>query len=136
VLDHDLALIRGYKKPSVQHSTMEEQELDEWFTEQREKLEARFYAVLNENKESTKEKERFEKDYQELILEFQKRQMALYAQQKRLAALQAPMARWSSQHALLQTQLENWWAGRKAAYKKWRFDRKIRRILKDKRDLY
>ena len=131
--------MRGYKKAAVQYCFMDEAEIDERFSAQKENLEERFYAVLNDQKASEakrqKAKERFEKDYRALIEDLQKQQYALYLRQKRAVAMRAPFLRITEHMSLWRASCKQWFTSRKQAVKKWFFDRKVRRILRDKSDL-
>jgi hypothetical protein len=125
--------MQGYKKSTASRAMMEEQELDEWFNEQKERLEERFYAEAE--KDVAKAKARFDKDYQLLIRQFQQKQGALYDQKARAARLHKPVDRMRERWRLTISEVRQWIAAKRLAVKKWRFDRKIRRILKDKSDL-
>lgn len=112
---------------------MEEPEIDEWFSEEKERLEERFYAEAQ--KDVAKAKERFDHDYRKLILNFQAKQEQSYDAAKRKAALQKPLARFKERRRLAAEAVRQWWQQRTLALKKWWFDRKVRRIIKDKSDL-
>jgi hypothetical protein len=109
---------------------MEESELDDWFNEQKEMLEERFYAEAQ--KDVAAAKAHFDKDYKKLIREFQEKQVKIYEHKERAARLQKPIAR-SRELMRLRTQaVKQWWRQMRLDVKKWRFDRKIRRILKQR----
>jgi hypothetical protein len=110
---------------------MEESELDDWFNEQKEQLEEKFYA----SKDPVKAKQEFDSAYKKLILNFQKKQEAIYDHKRRIAALQAPIARQREHMRLFFSRIGDWFSARRQAMKKWMFDQKIKRILKDKSDL-
>jgi CRISPR/Cas system CMR subunit Cmr6 (Cas7 group RAMP superfamily) len=112
---------------------MEESEVDDWFNEQKEMLEERFAA--ESQKDLYKAKDRFDKDYKRLLLEFQKRHGKVYDQKLRQARMQKPIARFRERKRLLVESTDLWFTERKLAIKKWFFDQRVKRILKDKRDL-
>lgn len=112
---------------------MEESELDEWFNEQKELLEERFYQRAA--KDSLKAKEEFDVAYKKLIVNFQQSQQDIYAKQKRNAALQKPIARARERINLFFTSISMWFSVKRESVKRWFFEQKIKRILKDKRDL-
>jgi hypothetical protein len=114
---------------------MDDAELDDWFTEEREKLEERFLYAVQENKGPERAKVAFERKYRSLIAKYQREQQAIYDHKRRSEAIQAPITKWKARIAEKQDDLGLWWAARKTAVRKWFFDRKVRRILKDKRDL-
>ena len=117
---------------------MEETELEEWFVREKEKLEERFSTVLRTEKDDKKinrAKEHFDSKYRALIHKYQNKQNSMYTQQRRAAAMQAPIARIREHTQTFFKRIKDWKEQKKQAVKKWRFDRKVRRILKDKSDL-
>lgn len=125
--------MQGYKKATAQSAIMEESELDEWFNEEKEKLEERFY--LEAEKDVYKAKDHFDKDYQTLIKLFQQKHDKLYDQQVRAAKMRKPIERFQAKIELKKMLTKQWINEKKLAVKKWIFDQKIKRILKDKSDL-
>jgi hypothetical protein len=123
--------MRGYKKPTVHRRVMEDSEVDDWFNEQKEKLEEKFYA----SKDQVKAKEEFDVAYRKLILGLQQKQEAIYEHKMRMAAMQAPIGRIRDKTKLFFASIGVWFTLKKQAVKKWFFDQKIKRILKDKSDL-
>ena len=113
---------------------MEESELDEWFNEQKELLEERVAAGL-QGKDPVRAKHEFDAKYKALIVEFQKRQEQIYESKERSIRLQKPVARAKERFATLIKRIADDYKNRKLIIKKWFFDRKIRRIVRDKRDL-
>ena len=114
---------------------VEETELDEGFAEARERLERGYFAAVTQGKDPDKVKLVFDREYKSLIVELQKRQAQLYESRRRNAALKAPFARYASGLKLVFKRLSDKWDNRGHPIKKWRFERKIKRILKDKSDL-
>jgi hypothetical protein len=118
---------------------MEESDIDEWFSEEKERLEERFYAALNASKSTEKAKDnakkRFDKDYRALIATLQKKQLDLYERKRRVAAIHAPIDKAMARMRLASMRVTQWSAAKKEAVKKWFFDKKVRRILRDKSDL-
>jgi hypothetical protein len=112
---------------------MEESEIDEWFTAQKEKLEERFFATFQKNAEQAKLE--FDVAYKKLILEFQKRHNDLYSKQLRDAKMRAPIERLKEGVRLRKEAVRTWYKEKVMAFKKWRFDKKIKKILQDKSDL-
>jgi bisphosphoglycerate-dependent phosphoglycerate mutase len=113
---------------------MEESELDEWFNEQREKLEEKVYADIN-GKNPQRAKEEFDKRYRALIAEFQKKQAQIYESKERSARMQKPIAAVKLNLGLAWQACTGPFRRMKPAIKKWFFERKIRKILRDKSDL-
>jgi hypothetical protein len=114
---------------------MEESELEEWFSESREKLEERYFAAVTAGKDTEKAKLEFDKGYRSLIAGFQERQAQLYEHKLRAAALKAPFARVRDRVRLFFKRIGDRWRNRGHPIRKWLFERKIRRILRDKSDL-
>lgn len=114
---------------------MEETELDEWFTAARERLEENYFVAISAGKDSEKAKAVFDKNYKTLITGLQTRQEHIYESRRRSAALKAPFARFSANIKLQLKRLSDRWDNRSHPFRKWRFERKVRRILKDKSDL-
>ena len=113
---------------------MEDSELDDWFTEEREKLEEKVYLGL-QGKNPIKAKEDFDKQYRALILEFQKKEQQIFDSRERNAKIQAPIRHAKERMSLFFKKIQSWLAAQKLAIKKWFFDRKIRKIVRDKSDL-
>jgi ppGpp synthetase/RelA/SpoT-type nucleotidyltranferase len=113
---------------------MEESELDEWFTQERERLEERFYAQAL--KDSVAAKERFDRDYKALITTFQHKQAQIYDAQMRSEHIHAPIARVRERVRRFLHPIKKIPRRIKRRITTWFFERKMRRILKDKSDLY
>jgi hypothetical protein len=124
--------MQGYKKPAVWYRRVEESELDEWFGEQKERLEEEFYA----SKDQVKAKERFDHKYRKLITDYQHKQLSIYEGKMRAARLKAPFVKLAERKKMILGRIGLWFTMRKQAVKKWFFDQKVKRILKDKSDLY
>lgn len=107
---------------------MDDAELDDWFGQEKDRLEDRFYA----EKDTTKAKEQFDRDYRKLLAAYQRKQEDIYAHQRRHAALQKPIRRWKEAWHLRVAMARGWFEERKLAVRKWLFDRKIKRILQDR----
>jgi hypothetical protein len=118
---------------------MEESEIDDWFNEQKEKLEEKVYLIMNAQPRNeakmAKAKEQFDKEYRALILQLQQKHEKLYDQKLRSAKLKAPFVRLSERWSLFLVQVKRWFTEKHLAIKKWLFDRKIKRILRDKSNL-
>jgi hypothetical protein len=111
----------------------DETEIDDWFDEEKERLEERFHTEFMRNPERAKS--RFDREYRALIIALQKKHIALYEHQLRMAKLKKPFTRMKMEvHARLDL-VPPWWDARVLAVKKWWFDRKFKRILRDKHNL-
>jgi hypothetical protein len=113
----------------------EEAELEEWFTERREQLEESLLTSLQEGHDSERAKARFDRAYRAAIAGYQRQQQRIYERRRREAAARHPIARIRERVALLQERMAAAWERRKSAVRQWFFERKIRRILRDKNDL-
>jgi hypothetical protein len=125
----------GYKKPAVREKDMEEGELEEWFNSQKERLEAEVYAALQANKETEKAKLLFDKKYRALILELQKRENTIYEQKVRAEKRRVPIQKMQTRWQEFVTPIKAKPRELRMAMKKWLFERKIKKILRDKSDL-
>jgi hypothetical protein len=114
---------------------MEEAELEEWFNTQKEKLESEVYAALQANKETEKAKVLFDKKYRALIAELQRRENAIYQKGLRSERIRAPIQKFQARWESITQPIKAWPKAQKMRFKKWRFERKIRKILQDKSDL-
>ncbi len=115
---------------------MDELELDEWFNETRDELEAKFFSELQNNKDPEKARLRFDKQYSALIKQFQKKQESMYENKKRMKKIQAPWIKFKDNINELIDTISSWFTKLKDSIRKWFFERKIKRILRDKSDLY
>ena len=117
---------------------MDETEIDEWFALERERLEEDFTEALlstNDDRRIERAKKRFDRDYGKLITTYQDKQRALLLQTQRIIALRVPLARVRAWWHMKKQESKTWFTRQSAVLRKWRFERKIRRILKDKSDL-
>jgi hypothetical protein len=129
------ARTQGYKKPTVTACTVEDGELDEWFVEERNKLEEEYYNAAKARKDSEKIRARFDKKYKALIAKLQHEQNKNYDHARRNAALLGPFRRVRAWMKLTIKQLEERWKNRGHPVRRWLFERKIKRIIKDKSNL-
>lgn len=101
---------------------MDEQELDDWFRQQRSRLEERFSAH--------RDTARFDRDYRRLLATYQRRQEAIYARSQRRAAREKRIGQWKERWQGCFESLRQAVASRKARLKAWLFNQRIRRILR------
>jgi|GEM_PF-1745124 len=117
---------------------VEESIIEDWFTQEKEKLEEEYLNVLHsvhDDDTLKKAHRRFEKRYCKLIAEYQHRLQKFDNQVRRKNAIATPIARWRAKWNAARTQTSDWIARKREEFRKWRFDKKVRKILKDKRDL-
>ncbi len=109
---------------------MDEMELDDWFGEEREKLETTYMAGAEKRAEPEKLRAAFDKAFKELVAHYQKKQEQIYAAQRRQAAIQKPIARFKENRDLAIRVMKDEWTLLVARIKTWFFHQKIKRILK------
>ncbi len=116
---------------------MDDMELDDWFNEEREKLETVLLEALQNNKQSDNAdnaRKIFDKKYKKLIVSFQKQQEQSYTKKRRLEQMQKPIDKMRAKYENISSAVSAWWTKRKEAVRRWFFERKIKRILRDKSD--
>jgi len=118
-----------YKNPLSLHTRMDESELDEWFNEQRDQLEKKFYKLALEKQDWAPLQKEFDENYKRLIKVYQERQQKIYEQQRRTEKHRVPLRKYRAWKAERVSKFERWKKKTKAAWKKWLFDRKIKKIL-------
>lgn len=109
---------------------MEEQDLDEWFTDAREALESAYYKGAEERKDPEHLRQAFEIGLRKLLADYQDRQVRSYAQARRRAALQKPLARYRAWRDERHAAVREWWFRIQTAARTWWFHRKIKRLLR------
>ena len=114
---------------------MDELELDEWFNERRDELESEFINSLQKSKDHEKARVQFDKKYSNLIKEFQEKQKSMYDNKKRIHDIQAPWIKFKLWFVNLFEKIGLLYDKIKESIRKWFFERKIKKILRDKSDL-
>ncbi len=109
---------------------MEEQELDEWFADARDALEAAYYKGAEARKDPEQLRQAFEAGLRKLLADYQDRQAKIYAQARRRAALQKPLVRYRVWRDERQAAMREWWTRTETGVRAWWFHRKIRRLLR------
>ena len=107
---------------------MDEAELEDWYAQAREKLEEQAMAALQ--KGDARAQQRFDAEYRKLILDYQRRQQAIYAGEKRSERIQKPIARMRNAIADWSRRPGIWASAQRKRFQKWWFDRKVRRLLR------
>jgi len=115
---------------------MDEAELEDWFVEERGKLEEKFLAALQVHKKPDAAKIEFDKRYRALIAKYQHEQQAIYERKRTVESIRTPIAKMRARITDMHERITAWFARRKTAIRTWFFERKIQRILRDKRDMY
>lgn len=110
---------------------MDELELEDWYAQEREKLEEVVMKALQDNKHPDAAEVTFNKKYRALIKTYQEKQQTLFNKEQRSKKIAKPIARIREQITLIQQTPGFWFQRKKKEYQKWRFDRKVKRILKE-----
>lgn len=113
---------------------MDDAELDEWFNEEREKLETVLFEALLNNKNAEQARLVFDKKYRKLIAQLQKKQDQNYDHARRMVKIQKPIDKIKAIFENTTTTISIWWTKVREAVRRWFFERKIKRILRDKSD--
>lgn len=111
---------------------MDEQELDDWFGEEREKLETTYYESAQAGKDLEKLRVTFDTNLRKLLAQYQTKQSQLYDQERRRAALAKPIARYHAFVDERKQRIDEWWTGLVTGVRAWFFHQKIKRILKSR----
>jgi len=111
---------------------MDDQELDDWFGEEREKLETTYMTGAEKRVEPEKLRAAFDKGFKDLVAQYQKKQAQIYATQRRQAAIQKPIHRFKENRDLAIRAIKDEWTLFIAHIKAWFFHQKIKRILRQR----
>jgi hypothetical protein len=110
---------------------MDEQDLDEWFNERKNQLERKIYKELDKAKDKKPIVAKFDRQYKALLRQFQSKQAGLYAQQLRREKINKPIKQIEEKWKDIQLTVINKYKVIKAKIKKYFFDKKIKKILKN-----
>ncbi len=115
---------------------MDLQELEDWFSQEKERLEKQAFKSFMNSSDWTKPKKHFDKEYKKLIREYQKQQAVIYRNEKINTAVHKPIKKYHDWKTNQIIKIKQWKERKILAIKKWAFDRKIKKILEEERTLY
>jgi len=106
---------------------MDEQELEEWFHEQKEALEEAFQKAVQEHLNDPEHvKASYDTKYRKLIATYQKKEEQLYVHEQRMAAINKPATRFFTWMRETRQRPGRWFRKQKKTIGKWLFDIKFR----------
>ena len=121
---------KGIKNPRPGTPSVDEQEVEEWYDEERERLETAYYDGALASLDADQLKAAFDHGLRQLLTDYQRRQEKLASEQRRRAALQKPIARARAWMEERRRGWNAWWARRATIARTWLFHQRIKRILR------
>ncbi|MBR9692474.1 hypothetical protein GOV07_00935 [Candidatus Woesearchaeota archaeon] len=108
---------------------IDDADIDEWFQMEKERLSDRLTAELDKGADFAKVRAKFDKDYQKLFVEYEKKFIIAEKTIARRERVQRPVKRFRAWREGKKKACALWWKLKKEHFKKWRFEREYRRLF-------